>query len=116
MKDVLRKGLLLGLGAASLTKKKTEKIVKELVKKGAVSSKEGNVLAKKVLSQANKQQARLRKIGEAEAKKILRKIGIISIAEAKKLKGKVVILEKKLRQKSKKAAGKVYSKIKKRLR
>ena len=116
MKDILRKGLLLGLGAASLTKKKTEKIVKGLVKKGAVSSKESVVLARRILAEAKQQEAKLRKIGEAEAKRALKKIGIVSLGEAKKLKQKVAVLEKTLKQKSKKAVEKVYRKVKKTLR
>lgn len=116
MKEILRKGLILGLGAASLTRRKAEKTVKELIKKGAVNSKEGRILVKRVLGEAKKQEAKLRRIGEAEAKKVLKKVGIISIAEAKKLKGKVAVLEKKLMQKTKKVAKRAYKRVKRRLR
>src|SRR3989338_7545192 len=110
MKDLLRKSMLLGIGAASLTRKKAEKVARELVRKGAVSSREGETLVKKVLSETKKQQAKMRKTGEAEAKKALKKMGIISIDEARKLKKRVEFLEKRIRDASRKTAKKAYAK------
>jgi len=39
MKEIIRKTFLLGLGAASMTKDQAEKVVKDLVKKNAVTIK-----------------------------------------------------------------------------
>lgn len=116
MKKILRQGFLLGLGAVSLTRKQAEKMVKQFVKKGIVNSKEGRALVKRVLTEAKKQETKLRKLGETEAKKALKEAGIVSLAEAKRLKKKVKVLEKKLKKKGRKTAKKIYKKVKRKLR
>ena len=52
MKEIIKKSFLLGLGAATLTKNQTEKIVKELVKRNAVTVKESKEMLKKVKKEA----------------------------------------------------------------
>ncbi len=72
-KKQIQKGLLIGLGALSLTKKSAEKVVKSLVQNRLLGKQEAKALAKKVLSEIKKANAKLDKLVIAEAKKQLAK-------------------------------------------
>lgn len=69
-KELLRKGFLLGLGAASLTTKKINEVVKDLQKKGKINSKEGEELVKKFLKEADSERKRVQKFVEGEIKRV----------------------------------------------
>ena len=60
MKELLWKGLHLGLGAATIGKERAKRIVNELEKKGAITAKEGTTLVKRVLREAQKELHKLR--------------------------------------------------------
>ena len=111
MRDLIRKSFLLGLGAASLTKAKAEKIVKELAKKGSVGTKEGRQLVNSVLAEANKERKRIQALVQKEANRIAKKTGIASKAQIKRLKGKINELEKRLSKEGEKTAKKIMGKI-----
>ncbi|MBU0615018.1 MAG: hypothetical protein KJ601_02910 [Nanoarchaeota archaeon] len=68
-KDMLRKGFLLGLGAASLTSKKVNEVVKDLTKKGKLNAKEGEELVGKILKDADAERKRVQKFVMAEMKR-----------------------------------------------
>ncbi|MDP7322550.1 MAG: polyhydroxyalkanoate synthesis regulator, partial [Candidatus Woesearchaeota archaeon] len=61
MKEIIRKSFLLGLGAATLTKNQAEKIVNELVRKHAVTIKEGRDMLKKVKKETLNEGNRIKK-------------------------------------------------------
>ena len=86
MKDIVKKSFLLGLGAASITKAKAEKIVRALLKKGGISAKEGKQMIKRVIGEANK---------------------------TKKLKSKMGSLEKRVRERGKKTARELLKQVSK---
>ena len=70
MIEKVRKGLLISLGAASLAKKEVEKHVTKLVKAKKITASQGKRLARKFLNEGMKQQARIRKLVDAELDKI----------------------------------------------
>ena len=54
MKDQLRKAMLIGLGLAVVTKENTEKVAKELMKKGQINEKDAKALVNKVAKEIDK--------------------------------------------------------------
>ena len=101
MRDAIKKGFLLGLGAASLTKKKADKVINSLAKRGAITKKEGQILVNGFLKEAKKQ----RKIIE---NKILRE----AEKEIKRVKPKLKKKAKKLEAEGRKVVRKTIKRIK----
>jgi polyhydroxyalkanoate synthesis regulator phasin len=110
MKQLIKKAFLLGLGAASLTKAQAEKRIKALVKKGAISTKDGREMLRKALVEANKERKRIQEFSKAEVKRIQAKVGKASQPQIKRLKKKINALEKRLGKEGKKTAKKALKK------
>ncbi len=111
MKEIVKKSFLLGLGAASITKAKAEKIARELAKKGAVNTKDRRQLVRRVLEEANKERKRVQSLVKKEADRIIKKAGFVSRGETKKLKTRISNLEKRLRAEGKKTAKRFLKKV-----
>ncbi len=60
----------MGVGAASISKKKAENILNKFVKKGIVDNKQANDLIKKIMSEADKAKRKLVREGSREIDKI----------------------------------------------
>jgi len=69
MKDLIKKFVYLGVGAASITSKKAKNAVKVLIKEGAITTKQGTKLVRKMMSEANKERKKLENVLIREAKK-----------------------------------------------
>lgn len=91
---MIRKSILLGIGAASMTKEKIDELVGEFVRKKAITTKEGEWIARKVLNEIVKNKKRLEKLAKMQAKIVERR--------AKALEGR---LEKRGRKAAKKISG-----------
>jgi len=102
MKDIIKKNFLLGLGAATLTKNQAEKTVKELVKKNAVTVKEGRDMLNKVKKAAKNEGNRVRKFAEQEAKRVAGTVGGLSKIHIGKVKKRLKSIDKELNSKGKK--------------
>tara|TARA_Y100000310_G_scaffold47186_1_gene43791 strand:+ start:19200 stop:19535 length:336 start_codon:yes stop_codon:yes gene_type:complete len=102
MKEIIKKSFLLGLGAATLTKNQAEKVVRGLVKKNAVTAKEGRDMLKKIKNTAKGESNRIRKFAEKEAARVTGKVGIVSKAQVKKVKKKLNSINKELSSRGKK--------------
>lgn len=109
MIESLRKGFQIGLKAARLTKKSVKKELKHLVKKNKITEKQAEMLAKKFMNEIKNYKGSFKKLVDAETKKNIRKIGLISKAEAIRMKKKIIALERELR---KKAGKRIKNKIK----
>ena len=70
--QLLKKGLLLGAGIVAHAQDKTEKFVKELIKKGHINKTEGKKLAKKVYVEAEKSRKKITIFVEKDMKKLLK--------------------------------------------
>lgn len=94
MTGIFKKFILIGLGGISITKEKAEKLVAELIKKGKISEKEGEKVAKDLIEIAERgKQAFEAKINKA-IDNILRKRGVPTKKEFEELKKKVDALSK----------------------
>jgi len=96
MIELLRKTLLVGIGAATLTKEKIDGLVDELVKKGEIASKEGPKLVKELLQESQNAKKELEKKVEEATQKALRKLNLASERELKALQARVEKLERKV--------------------
>lgn len=113
MKDIVKKSFLLGLGAASTTKKQAEKIVKELIKRNAVTIKEGRDLLKRASKAAQQEREKISEFANEEAKRIAK--GFVSIPKAQigKVKTMLKSVEKELSNEGKKVLRSVLKQLSK---
>lgn len=77
MKNAIKDLFLMGIGAASLTKKKAEETVKVFVKKGIINNKQANELIGRVMRETEKVKNKLRKEGVKEIKKVKKNIASV---------------------------------------
>jgi len=70
---IIKKGLLTGIGAASIAAEKAEKIVKMVVAKGLISRKDGAGLVRKLITEAERERKRIEKIVSSEVGKQIKK-------------------------------------------
>ena len=96
MSDLIKKTILTGLGIASLTKEKAERLVKDLIKEGDVSEGEGSKLIKELLKKVEDNKKSMEKKIEKTVCDVLKKLNIPSRKDITGLNGKIEKLEKKL--------------------
>jgi len=92
MKDLLKKAVLFGVGAGSITKDKAESFVKELEKSGYFDEKEGKKLVEYLIKQSMYAEKQIVASVEEHVKKA---IDMMPLATKQDLKD----LEKKLKKK-----------------
>lgn len=99
MDNLIKKTILTGLGIASLTKEKAEKLVKDLIKEGEVSKGEGSKLVKELLEKVDTNKKAVEKQVENTVKNVLKKLNIPSKKDVVDLDKKIEKLDKKLGKK-----------------
>ncbi|GEM_PF-6560479 len=72
--QMIKKGLLLGVGLASFAKTKAEQAVKELVKKGNLSPAEGKKAVRKICLEAEKSGKKVAGVMQLELKRLVKVI------------------------------------------
>jgi polyhydroxyalkanoate synthesis regulator phasin len=97
MFEMLEKIFLTGLGAMSISQKKADEILGELKEKYKMSEEEGRALLQKAESIAREGKDRLAEAADAEVKKVLEKIGVVSREEFENLQKRVEQLEEKIK-------------------
>jgi polyhydroxyalkanoate synthesis regulator phasin len=75
MKNAIKNMFYLGVGAASITRKKVEKAVGIFLKKGTIDKKEAREIVTYITSKADKVRRKLQNEGRREVKKFNQKIG-----------------------------------------
>lgn len=99
MSDLIKKTILTGLGVASLTKEKAEKLVKDLIKEGEVSEGEGSKLVKELLEKVEDNKKTIEKQAEKAVHGVLKKLNVPSRKDILGLNNKIEKLDKKLSEK-----------------
>jgi polyhydroxyalkanoate synthesis regulator phasin len=89
MLDLLKKGMLTGIGLALKTKDEVEDLVKELQKKGEMSETEGRKFLDDVQKRYDETQEKLEKRVEDAVKNFLKKTKIVTTDELKELKKEI---------------------------
>ncbi len=111
MKEIVKKSFLLGLGAAALTKKQAEKIIKDLMRRNKVTIKEGRELLKKISSAANEERRRINTFASQEAERIAKTLGSIPKAKIEKAKKRLRLIDKELTNRGKKALKSILNQL-----
>lgn len=99
-KGLLEKVILSGLGLASLTQEKAQKLVDELVKEGEMSEKDGALMAKKVMDNLEKSKKEMESKMNKAMKEMVEKANIPSKKDFNALEKKIDELNKKLEGKT----------------
>lgn len=96
MFEMLEKAFLTGLGAIALSQKKAEEVLTDLKDKYKMSEEEGKAFLEKVQGIAKEGRARIEEMAEAEVKKAMERMGMVSRDEFERLQRRVAQLENRL--------------------
>lgn len=96
MFELLEKTILAGIGALSLTQKKTEELIGELQKQFNLSEEKGKELYGKLESAARENQHKLEELARQEVKMACERMGVVTSEEMEKLRLKVELLERQI--------------------
>ncbi len=94
MFDLFKKGVLMGLGAVTITKEKAEQIVDELVKKGELAKDKRSQAVQDLLKKAEEQEKILIDKVSSEVNKAIVKLGIPTKKDLERLEKKIDDLKK----------------------
>lgn len=105
MFDFIRKSLLFGVGAVTITKEKAEKIVNELVEKGQVSKGEASKLINDLVDKGEQERKAISDTVKGEIEKLKRDIGIVDKNKLDELEKRIIRLEELITQAESKKEG-----------
>jgi polyhydroxyalkanoate synthesis regulator phasin len=103
--DIIRRAVLLGLGAISLTKEKAEEVVDDLVKRGEISSGERFKTVDRLLKEAEKQEKELEQKIAGTVQKIVADMGLPTKKDLEEISKTLKKIESKISAPEKKDAG-----------
>jgi len=87
--------MMFGVGLAAMTREKTEELVKELVKKGEMSEKEGKQLVNDLMEKSKKMTREIETKTEEMVTSTLKRLNIPTRKELDELRERVDRLEKR---------------------
>lgn len=99
MSSFLKRVILTTLGTMSLTKKKAEDLVKDLVKQGDLTQTEGKKFVNDLMNNVEKERNTIEKNTEKTIRNILKKAEIPTRKEITDLKNKIEKLSEKISKK-----------------
>ena len=94
MSDLIKKTLLAGLGAFSLTREKVEDTIDDLVKRGELSREEKPGMLEDFAKAAEKRQNEVREFVQKEVQKVLKALDIPTRQEINDLREQIEQLRK----------------------
>ena len=94
MYDFIKKGVLIGIGLASMTREKFESTVEELIKKGELSEKEGRDLVEELKGKSEEVRSDMTKRVEKIVADTLSRLDVPRKAELDELRERITTLEK----------------------
>jgi len=94
MLDLFRKGYLIGIGLASLTREKVEDVVDELVKRGEIAEKDRPGVMDDMITRMRDEQKRLTNMLRETAQKVVVEMGVPSRQQFDALQKRVEELER----------------------
>lgn len=96
MLEILRKTLLAGLGAITMTKERAEQLVDELVKKGELSKEEAGKVVSEMLEKGREQREVMSDAIKVEFSRLRGEIGLVTRKEYEALVERVAAIEERL--------------------
>ena len=94
MVSQIRKGILLGIGIATLSIEKAKKFVKDLQKDGEIGKKDAEKLLRELKEKSKQEKEKLLAVINKQTKKAVSSAGAASKEEVKRLEEKIKKLEK----------------------
>lgn len=95
MKDLIKKGLALGLGLAVVSKEQIEKLVDELVKKGEVTASESKELVQELFEKGEAEKMQINERFREQFAQLLKDLNIPTKADLERLEERIQALETK---------------------
>jgi polyhydroxyalkanoate synthesis regulator phasin len=99
MREVIEKGLLIGLGALTLTKEKAQSIVDEWVKRGETRRDEAKDLVDRLVKRGEEERSELRKLVKTEVENAMTGMKLVTREDIEVLAQKIDSLTEKLESK-----------------
>ncbi|WP_077298106.1 phasin family protein [Virgibacillus pantothenticus] len=99
MNDLLRKGFLLGLGAAVTSKEKFETKIKQLVEKNELTQEQAKTLLQQFVDKGEAKKEEWQTRQQEQTQKLANDIGLATKEEVEELRNRITELENKLAEK-----------------
>ncbi|MFD1386096.1 phasin family protein [Oceanobacillus oncorhynchi subsp. oncorhynchi] len=96
MSDYLRKGFLLGLGAAVSGKEKFEQKVKELVEKNELTQEQARTVLDNFIEKGSTKKDEWDERSKEKKKDLARETGLATTDDIDELRARIIVLEDKL--------------------
>lgn len=93
MLELLEKAVMTTIGVAAMTQKKAEELVGEMKERFKLSEDEGKQLVDRIQNIAAESRDKVREMAEAEVKKVVDRLGLVSRDEFDRLAARVQELE-----------------------
>jgi len=87
--DLLRKSLLFGVGAVSLTAERAQEIVNDLVERGEITREQGRSMVQDMIRRGTETRKQIRDMVKAEVKKAIDEADLPSKSDIKRLEDKI---------------------------
>ena len=94
--ELMQKVLLLGVGAASLTKEKVDELIDEMVKRGQMTKEEGEAFLKEATGRAREGGANIIEMAADTYQDTLRAMGVATREQVDELDRRITVLEAKV--------------------
>jgi polyhydroxyalkanoate synthesis regulator phasin len=96
VRDAIERTLLVGLGAAALTKDRAQKVVDEFVRRGHVSAEEGRDMVEGLASRSREEARSVLKSADSSVQTVFRELGIASRREVEDIDFRLRQIEHRL--------------------
>lgn len=96
MLELIEKVVMTTIGVAAITQKKAEELVAEMKDRYKLSEDEGKHLVERIQAMAKENREKVREMAETEVKKVVDRLGLVSVDELELLKKRVQELESRL--------------------
>ncbi len=96
LRELLEQGMLMGLGALSLTRETAQNFVDEMVKRGQAQREEATELVEQLLKRGEKERNALRRLIREELQEVLKELQLPTHADMKALEKKLDAILHKL--------------------
>lgn len=93
VKNLLKKSLLIGMGALTLTREKAERVVRELEQKGEITSREASEFINELMEKGEQERNALRKTIGQELERLIKTMGLATKTDIKALEERLDRLE-----------------------
>ncbi|MCS7273603.1 MAG: hypothetical protein NZ550_05595 [Fimbriimonadales bacterium] len=96
LREILEQGVLMGLGALSLTRETAQNLVEEMVKRGQAQREEASEMIEQLVKRGEKERNALRRLIREEVQEVFRELQLPTHADIKALERKLDAILQKL--------------------